>query len=397
MSASTQIASKDLKLRIRDRSAFIIGIIAPLALAFVFNLVFGSAFDTEAGLGLEYGMVDLDQSELSIGFTAILLDVEEDGLLTLETFADAETADQAVEDAEIDAYYLIPAGFSQAIFTGGSTGMHITGSVDSPTSTQIAASIAEQYTIGVESAQLAVATTASATSSPLTPEFIASLTTDPATAAFSYQIADVTAATRQLDAATYFSASMGIFFLFFLVQFGVLGMLEEEQEGTLLRLMAAPIPRHSVVSAKAILSFALGVISMAVLVTATTLMPGLDAQWGAPLGVIALVVAAVLAATGIMGLVASVAKTAEAAGNLGSIIAVTLGLLGGVFFPLGQGDDFLAKLTFISPHAWFMRGLANLAGDAPWTAALPSAGVLLLIAVVFGAIAWVAIQRRLER
>ena len=40
--AATRIATKDLKLRIRDKSAFILGILAPLVLAFIFNFVFGS-------------------------------------------------------------------------------------------------------------------------------------------------------------------------------------------------------------------------------------------------------------------------------------------------------------------------------------------------------------------
>jgi ABC-2 type transport system permease protein len=188
---------------------------------------------------------------------------------------------------------------------------------------------------------------------------------------------------------------MAVFFLFFTVQFGVIGLLEEERDGTLARLLAAPIGRTSVVGGKALLSFALGVISMTVLVVATQLLMG--ASWGAPLGVFLLIVTGVLSAVAIMGLVASVAKTPEGAGNLGSIIAVTLGLLGGVFFPIGQGDDFLSKLTYLTPHAWFMRGLGDLAGGAEWTAALPAAGAITVFALVFGVSAWVLLRRRLNR
>lgn len=370
MSAATLIAGKDLKLRVRDRSAFIFGILAPLVLAFVFNLVFGSAFDaTATGLGLEYGIVDLDQSEISLVFSGVLEEVEADGVLTIEAFSSEASAKRAIEDGEIDA----------------------------PTSTQIAASIAEQFGSGVEASQLAIGTTATVTSSPVTPEFLDSLSGDPSSAAFSYQLEDVSAATKQLDTTTYFAAGMAIFFLFFTVQFGVLGLLEEEREGTLVRLMAAPIGRSSVVGGKAILAFALGLISMTTLVAATSLPFLLDANWGAPVGVALLVVAGVLSAVGIMGLVASAAKTPEGAGNLGAIIAVVLGMLGGVFFPLGQGDDLLSKLTFLTPHAWFMRGLADLADAAPWTAALPAMGALLVFAGVTGSIGWVLLRRRLER
>ena len=385
MGAAIRIAVKDLKLRLRDRSAIIIGIVAPLALAFVFNLVFGSVFDPTGGFGLEYGMVDLDRSELSATLTEILQGIEDEGILTIDAYADTASAEAAVGE-EIDAFFLIEDGFGEAIVTGGSSTILVIGDVDAPTSTQIAASIAERYATGVESAQLAFITTSGLGATP---------TGDPSTAAFSYELVDVAAETRQLNPATYFSAGMAMFFLFFTVQFGVLGLLEEERDGTLLRLLAAPIGRRSVVTGKAILAFGLGVISMTVLAVSTQLlMPGAD--WGAPLGVTLLILAGVLSAVGIIGLVASVAKTPEGAGNLGSIIAVILGLLGGVFFQIGQGDDFLSKLTFITPHAWFMRGLGDLAGGAEWTAALPAVGAMLVFALVTGTLGWVMVNRRLE-
>ncbi|MGD2042933.1 MAG: ABC transporter permease [Acidimicrobiia bacterium] len=393
MGAATRIAAKDLKLRVRDRSAIIIGIIAPLGLAFVFNLVFGDAFTQQ--LDLQFGLVDLDGTEISQGLGEVLEEVEAEGILMLETFDSAEGAEGAVDEGEIDAFILIEEGFGSSVVTNSDATISVVGSVDAPTSTQIAESIAEQYATGIEAAQLAIATTATASNTQVTPEFFASLTTDPSTAAFSYTLVDVTAATRQLDGTTYFAAGMAVFFLFFTVQFGVLGLLEEEREGTLARLQAAPIRRVSIVLGKALLAFLLGIISMGVLVVSTQLLIG--ATWGAPLGVALLVIAGVLAAVGIMGLVAAVAKTSEGAGNLGAIIAVILGMLGGVFFQLGSGDDFLSRLTFITPHAWFMEGLANLADGASWTAALPAAGAIMVFAVVTGAISWVLLRRRFIR
>lgn len=393
MGAATRIAAKDLKLRVRDRSAIIIGLIAPLGLAFIFNLVFGDAFTQQ--LDLRFGLVDLDGTEISQGLGEVLEEVEAEGILVLETFDSANVAEEAVDEGEIDAFILIEEGFGQSVVTNSDATISVVGSVDAPTSTQIAESIAEQYATGIEAAQLAIATTAAASDSPVTPEFFASLTTDPSTAAFSYVLTDVTAATRQLDGTTYFAAGMAVFFLFFTVQFGVLGLLEEEREGTLQRLQAAPIKRVSIVLGKALLSILLGLISMGVLVVSTQLLIG--ATWGAPLGVALLVIAGVLAAVGIMGLVAAVAKTPEGAGNLGAIIAVILGMLGGVFFQLGAGDDFLSRLTFITPHAWFMEGLANLADGASWTAALPAAGAIMVFAVVTGAISWILLRRRFIR
>ena len=397
MGAATRIAIKDLKLRLRDRSAIIIGIIAPLVLAFVFNAIFGGAGDPAAGLDLRFGMVDLDGSQVSRAFSDVLESVEAEGILTLDPYPDQAAAEAAIDDGDIDAFYLIDEGFGQAVITNSSPTIQVIGNIDAPTSTNIASSIAEQYSSGIEATQLALATTAGLSGSQVTPELIASLQGDPSSAAFSYALVDESAQTRQLDATTYYAAGMAVFFLFFTVQYGVLGLLEEERDGTLVRLMAAPMQRATIVAGKAILSFTLGVISMGVLIGATSLDFLMGADWGAPLGVAALVIAGILAAVGVMGLVASFARTAEGANSLGSIVAVILGMLGGAFFPLGSGDDFLSKLSYITPHAWFLRGLGELAGDAPWTNALPSAGAMLLIAVVTGAISWVFLNRRLSQ
>ncbi len=388
MGAARQIATKDLKLRLRDRSAIIIGVIAPLVLAVVFNFIFGSTGDPGAGLDLRYGMVDLDESQITAQFIEVLESIEEEGVLVLDAYQSREAAEAAIEANEIDAFYLIPEGFGVAATSGSPGVIEVVGDIDAPTSTNIAASIAEQFSASIEAVQLGIQTTLAVGSAP---------STDPTIAAFSFILTDESAETRQLDATTYYAAGMAVFFLFFTVQYGILGLLEEERDGTLVRLMAAPMQRSSIVAGKAILAFILGIVSMSVLVGATSLEFLMGAEWGAPLGVAFLVVAGILSAIGIMGLAAAFAKTAEGAGNLGSIIAVILGMLGGVFFPLGSGDDLLSQLTYLTPHAWFMRGLGDLAGGAPWTNALPATGAMLLFAAITGSISWVLMNRRLAQ
>ncbi len=394
MNSALLIAGKDLRLRVRDRSVFILGIITPLVLSYIFYLVFGSAATGE-GLDLQYGLVDEDGSDISTSFASVLEGAAAEGVLGLSSFADAAGATEALEASDIDAYFLIPAGLGDAVLSNQPAVVEIVGDIDAPTSTAIASSFVEQFSSGVASGQTAVGTTATLSGVSVTPEFISSLGQDPASAASSFSFVDETAATKQLDASTFFAAGMAVFFLFFTVQFGVIGLLEEERQGTMPRLMAAPIARVSLIAAKAILAFVIGVVAMGVLVMATTLLMGAD--WGAPLGVAILVIAGVLSAVGIMGVVASVAKTPEGAANLGSIIAVVLGMLGGTFFPIASTGGVLANLTYLTPHAWFMRGLAELGSDAPWTAALPAAAALLMFAVVTGVIAYFLLQRRLTR
>ena len=44
------------------------------------------------------------------------------------------------------------------------------------------------------------------------------------------------------------------------------------------------------------------------------------------------------------------------------MVALVLGMLGGSFFPVAQAGGLLATLSLLTPQAWFLRGLGDLAG-----------------------------------
>jgi len=388
--ATRLIAFKDLRLRVRDRSFFIMGILAPLGLAFIFNLTFGGVLQP-GGLDLRFGYLDLDGTESSSSLGEVLEQLEADDFLELTRFDDREAAAAAVEDGDIQAFILVPEGFDQELAIGAPK-LEVVGDIDSGTATDVASAIARQFGTGVDAARLAVITTASIMGVAPTPDLIAGLTQDPATAAFTANITGLDADIRQLDGVTYITAGMAIFFLFFTVQAGVLGLLDEEREGTLRRLMAAPVPRAAVIGGKGLLALILGVFALTTLVVASSLIMG--ASWGHPLGVAIMILTGVAAAVSLMGVVAGLAKSPEGAENLASITAVILGMLGGVFFPIESAGGALAAASVITPHYWFLRGLGDLAGGAPWTNAFPAAAVLIGMAVVLGLAAGWVLNRR---
>jgi ABC-2 type transport system permease protein len=108
----------------------------------------------------------------------------------------------------------------------------------------------------------------------------------------------------------------------------------------------------------------------------------LGADWGPPLGVAVLIVAIVAAAIGSMALVGSFARTSEQAGNYQSIVAIVLGMLGGVFVPLPATSRLLELAAAASPHGWFLRGLADQTASGRWSDVLPAAGAIALFGVV---------------
>ena len=123
----------------------------------------------------------------------------------------------------------------------------------------------------------------------------------------------------------------------------------------------------------------------------------MGARWGDPLGVALLIVALVAAAAGVLMLVAGLARTAEAAGNLQSIIAITLGSVGGAFFRVPAQNGLLRVLQDAAPHHWFLQGMGDLAGGGGVGALGHELLALAAFALVAGGVGWLALERRLNR
>lgn len=373
------IAKNELRLRLRDRSVFIIGLVAPLVLAFIFNSVFGAAFsDTGETVTFDVGVVNDDIGAIGTAFDEVLAGSSD--FFTVTTYPSEDAANRAIEDGEVGAVFVLDASLSEAVQSGQDATIGIIGNIDSPTTTQIASSVASQFAIAVQTANLSLVTAIG--SGAVAPAEALALGQEAATADPVVTIGPIEAARKQLNSATYFVAGLSIFFLFFIAGLAVTSMLEERREGTLHRLLAAPINRKSVVAGKSLASLVIGLISMTALAAASTVV--MNAEWGPPLGVGLLIFAGVLAVVGLMTIAGAFAKTPEQAGNLQSIVAVTMGMLGGTFVQIPRGT-WLATLSLLTPNAWFVRGLSDMAaGDV--SAGLPAVGVLLGIAAVAGTI-----------
>jgi ABC-2 type transport system permease protein len=387
--AAWLICVKDLKARLRDRSALIIGIVVPLALAFIFNVIFSGVSGSSAIINL--GVVDADHGTASQAFTQqVLPAVDRSGLITIRTEPSARRARALATDGTLDAVIVIPAGFSARVQGGQPASMQVIGNVDASVAAEVARSITEAYAAELNRIRLSVATVVAGRSGAGDTQ---SLAAQAAATAAPVAVIDVSAQTKELDTKSFFAAGMAVFFLFFTVQFGVTSLLEERSEGTLARLLAAPISRGSILGGKLLVSFLLGVISMAVLAVATSLLFG--AHWGNPLGVAVLIVAAIAAAMGIMSLIATLAKNAEQAANWQTVVSVVLGLLGGTFFQVSQAPGVLSTLTFVAPQAWFLRGLGDLRGGSLGVVWVPVLA-MLGFAVVAGGIALFRLRRLAE-
>lgn len=374
--AATVILRKDLRLRLRDRSVLLFAFVIPLALTFVFSQLFPTQEDFE----LTAGVVDLDGGDVAAGFTqGVVAALVDDGLVDATTFEDEAGARAAVEDGDIAAAWILPAGFSADVGAGDGGEIRVLVNPDRALSAEVARAIADGYRAELDRISLVVATSATAAQGALSRSQLEEIAELAVAQTPAVSTTELIAPDQQLDPTSYLAAGMAVFFLFFTVTFGITGFLEERQQGTLQRLLAAPIGIGTVHLGKAMGAFVLGIVSMTVLAIASATM--LDASWGDPVGVAVLIVAGVISALGVMAFVGSFARTAEQAGNLQSIVALVFGLAGGVFFPIGAGT--LGQLALVSPHGWFLRGLGDLVGSDSWTAVLPATAALVAFGVVF--------------
>ncbi|MCK2217476.1 ABC transporter permease [Actinomadura sp. ATCC 31491] len=369
MRAILLLMAKDLRERVRDRSLFLLALVVPFGLAAVFSLVFKDV-DTQAAP--TFALADQDHGQIATAFAEqALRPLERRGVIRLRAAAGEREARAAVERRDADAAYVIPPGFSAAVTSGRPATIQVIGNAEAQIGSFVARSIADAFASEVRYVQVALAVKGSGTMEQ------AAAVPEPVT------VEDLAAERRQLSVSEGFAAGMAVFFLFFTVQFGFSSILDERREGTLARLLAAPVPRAAIAVAKLLNGFVVGVAATAVLLVAAA--PLLGARWGHPLGVGLLVVAGTLAATGVMAMVATVATTAERAANLQSIVAVLFGVLGGVFVPIQQLGGVFGALSLVTPHRWFLQGLADLHGEhAPVVAAVPTLALLAFGAVTTG-------------
>jgi ABC-2 type transport system permease protein len=379
------IAGKDLVGSLRDRSAILSAVVAPLVLAFILSAVLGNA--DEGTLDISFAVVDEDRGPVAeVLVDEVLGRLERQNVVDIREGSSAASARRMARDGDIAAAFVIPSGFSDAVQSGDPVELSVFTDPSSEIGAQIATSIANGYVTELNAVRVSVGTAIAVRGGRPDQSVIQELGRRAARTQTPAAVTEAFVGSREFDTKTFFVAGMAVFFLFFTAQLGSVSLLRERREGTLARLLAAPLSRASILGGKALYTFVLGVGSLTILVLASKFLLG--ASWGDPLGVAALVLTGVFAAMGLQSLVTTLAKNDEQAAGYGAVVGVTLGLLGGTFFPLSQAPGFVSGLSFLTPHAWLMRGFGELSGGVAGVADIvPSLLALLAFGCVTGAVA----------
>ncbi|MEX2394412.1 MAG: ABC transporter permease [Actinomycetota bacterium] len=390
MRVALVIAGKELRQRLRDRSAIFVGFLAPSLLATIVTFAFGSGFGDDVSFQIAVAVVDNDRSDISRGFIDVLESDELRQIVLPQRAKSEAVARKLVDDGGVNAAFIVPKGFESAVIAGRKAEITTLTDASSSFTGDIAEAIAQGFTSQVSASRLAVFTTMRASGGD--PSTVAALGTEASRERIPVQLVDSGVATRDVSGANYFGPSMAMFFLFFTVGAAARGLLAERAMGTLPRILAAPARRESVMAGKALATFVLGVASMVTVYVVMGVFFGVD--WGDPIAIGVLTLLTVGSLMMLTALVQTLAKTEQAAANYASMIGVVLAILGGNFFPLYLLPDLIQKASALTPNGWALRAFTDIAYDGASLLDLgPHIAALLAFTSICGTVAAFRVRR----
>ncbi|WP_405892718.1 ABC transporter permease [Streptomyces sp. NBC_00104] len=361
------IAAKDLRQRLRDRSAWVIVFLAPVLISGLMAMAFGGGSEFRADIGV----VDLDRGAAATGLTRVLRSPELKDTVRLRSYDDEAGARRAVDAGRVHAAIVVPEGFTAALRGSGSSPVTVLDSVDFGLQAQLARAVTESYVAQVNADRLSVAT-AVAAGAPQ--EDVPELAGEAALLHLPEEVRPEGLADDPLKVISYFGPSMGMFFVLFTVGFGARGYFVEQQQGTLDRIAAAPVGRGALLLGKSLSTFVYSLAGLATVTVVSWLAFG--ARWADPVGVAALSAGMAVAVVSLTALVISLARTERQAEGLASIVVFALALLGGNFV-FASGTALMRRLTLFTPNGWALRGFTDLGtGVSGWAAVgMPLLGI----------------------
>jgi ABC-2 type transport system permease protein len=393
-----RIAFKDLQIAFRDRTGILLMLVAPVVLTLGMALVSGHL--TNSGeptiSDIPVAIVNGDSGEIGASLADAFSSAELADLLEPQTAADAAAGRALVDTDNAAAAVIIPAGFTDAI-TGTETAseadrIEVYANPGREVSAQVVTAVVESFVQQVELGRVS--------GSVAVEQMVAAGIVDPARAReVGMQVGQRAAAEtgsgapirlasaegqtgEAFDPMSYFAPSMAIFFLMFTVTLGGRSLLDEKNTGTLARLASAPIGEASILGGKMLGIYLTAVLQMAILLTANSLLFGLE--FGDPAALAALTAALVAAATAWGILLAALARTPGQVTTIGSALMLTFGVLGGNFVSTTAMPEWFRLLGKISPNAWGLDGFVALAlGDGLPQIAGKLLGLGVMAAVLF--------------
>jgi ABC-2 type transport system permease protein len=407
----------------RDRGAFALSFVLPIAFFSIFAVIFGGHRDSTPRVKVI--VVDEDRSTAS---QRLIRGLEREGSLAVKKQPAAKdgveqadytaaTAEAAVKDDTAPVALIIPHGFGENPIAFGASGEN------RPTIQLLKDSsnlIAAQVVTGLlqKVAMTAMPDLMAEQGSKYLGRFAGGLTPeqrkrideglnelrrlensdDQSSASGDLNRSmPVAVATRDVvgqnrDMVSFYAAAIGVMFLLFTASGASGSLLDEAESGTLDRVLSSRVTMANLLAGKLVYSMLLAFSQLVVMFVWAWLVFKVDFIPHIPgFAVMGLSTAFAVGAFGM--LLASICRTRAQLGPLSTLVILLMSSVGGSMFPRYFMSESMQKAGLLTINAWAIDGFTKVFWrDEPISHLWPQVMVLLSIGVVFGAVA-----RRLAR
>ncbi|TDB38126.1 MAG: ABC transporter permease [Actinobacteria bacterium] len=342
---------------LRNPSEVVGVLVLPLAL----TMLFGSAFSGGGETSMRVLLVDEDATAYSAQ-VGRLLDAEESFETSAVTRAQAE---DLIAKGKASVAVLVPEGF-QAGLRGDGAQIEVLrdpASEDSFAVVSVVQGVAMRMSGDAEAANVVVGAMPPGSVSFDAIYEAADAKWEPQPPVYARGETVIASEVRGdsvlAEGATLSSIGFTVWFILFMTFGSAGGILEEREQGTLRRMLVAPIARGTIVSGK-IAGIVLAASAQAlVLVGVGALAFGVP--WGRdPLAVLAVLGSYVLAGTGLAVLVSALVRTRDQLSGLSPLISTGLAMLGGCLWPIEIVAPFMQTVAKFTPTGWAVMGLTDV-------------------------------------
>jgi ABC-2 type transport system permease protein len=413
MSMLLAVAKNRLMNLKRDRAAFVLAFVLPVAFFTIFASIFAGS-GRAATRKIEVAVVDEDDSPSSRRFVAGLQ--AEAGLSVGLKPGDENSpgpkyseaqAEQAVHKGEVPVALIIPRGFGENAIAFGRDAnratLRILADTADPVAPQVLNGLLQKVAMTSLPAALARSGMAEVDkwSGGLTPEQRARMEEaigaieKPAPGAapsaaksaggglVAVETRDVLGETKKNPTVTFYAAGLGVMFLLFSATGAGGALIEEAESGTLDRILATRVSMTKLLLGKLVYLAGVGVAQLSLMFVWGAVFFGLELWTHVPgFLIMALATALVSSAFGLM--LASVCRSRMQLVALSNLSILLMSALGGSLFPRFLMSEKLQKIGLITLNAWALDGFQKIFWrDEPVRAIWPQVAVLTVLGVAF--------------
>lgn len=398
MNKALSIAKKEVVTTFRNKQALAFMALFPLT----FMLMLGFTFGRESIATVSLAICDEDEGEVSRAFVNTINGTDLPPANRTNWIFRVRTVELRVEgkwlvgNGTVNAYILIPQGFTHNITRGLQSYVNVTFDKANPSQAQIAESSIRGF---IQSFTRAVAEEKIKFVQPFLQDASKSAGVSVETMVMYMQALGEPIVVQQdfvsRRAFRYVDwlvpGMIGVAVLWVGLTTSAITIAEEKDSGTLKRILLTPTGPWPVLAGKTIGCLINILLSSAIAVIGGMLIFKVTFSGDIPLALLVLILGA-LSSIGLGLIFSSLAENRTAASNMAVIFSLPAQFLTGLFFPLTMMPDFMQILSKVFPFTYCVDSLRDiLIYQAPWSKVAPNLLILTaysLALYVVGAIVY---------